>query len=285
MLDLISNYVWTYQTLLTQIAVGSLLALSMYCVLATGQLFLGQIGFMAIGAYCSAVLTTMYGLPFWASIIAGVVLATVVAAILVQPMLRLSGVYMAIATIAFGEVVRSVVINIDDLGGALGISGIPQSLSTLGLYVLVACVAALIVCAMYSPLGRSVEAVRTDELAAQAMGVNARRVKLIGVLMSAALAALAGGAGAHSMGSISPGDFSFVSTVSVLSYVVLGGVASPIGAVLGAVVLTVLPELLSDLSEFRTMVTGLAIVLVVLLFPSGLFPFRVIRVRGNAKRR
>jgi len=285
MSDFITNFLWTYQTVLSQVAINSLLALSMYCVLATGQLFLGQVGFMAIGAYCSAVLTTMLGMPLWVSMPAGALLALLVALLLVQPMLRLSGVYMAIGTIAFGEVIRSLAINFDVLGGALGISGIPQSLPQTALYAMVIVVAAILVCAMHSRLGRAVEAVRTDELAAQAMGVDVRRIKLISVLASAALAGLAGAAGAHSMGTVTPNDFSFVSSVAILSFVVLGGVASPLGAILGAVLLTLLPELLSSFSEFRTMINGLAIVLVVLLLPSGLFPLKIIRIRGNAKRR
>lgn len=282
MMDFLSNFIWTYQTLLTQIAVGGLLALSMYCVLATGQLFLAQVGFMAIGAYGSAVLTTAFGLPPVVSMAAGVLMALAAGAVLVQPMLRLSGVYMAIATIAFGEVVRSLVVNFDMLGGALGLSGIPMVLDTPVLYALVIILTALVICTTYSGIGRSVEAVRSDELAARAMGVNVTAIKRFSVLASAALAGLAGAVSAHSMGS--PGDFSFVSTVAVLSYVVLGGVASPLGAVLGAILLNVLPELFNGLSEYRTMATGLAIVVVVMLCPSGLFPFTVIRVRGNAKR-
>jgi branched-chain amino acid transport system permease protein len=282
--DFFTNFLWTYQTALTQVAISSLLALAMYCVLATGQLFIGQIGFMAIGAYTSAVLTITTGLPVIVSIAVAVSLALVVALIMVHPMLRLSGVYMAIGTIAFGEVIRSVVINFDLVGGALGISGIPQSLSLTALYVIVVVIAVILVYAMYSRLGRNVEAVRTDELAAQAMGINVRIIKLGAVLASAGLAGLAGALSAQSLGSVTPNDFSFVGTVAVLSYAVLGGVASPIGAILGAVLLTVLPELLSAFSEFRSMVTGLAIVLVVMIFPSGLFPIKVIRIRGHAKR-
>ncbi|VVE23138.1 branched-chain amino acid ABC transporter permease [Pandoraea anhela] len=282
--ELLSNFVWTYQTTLIQVALSILMSIAMYCVLATGQLFLGQIGFMAIGAYTSAVLTTVFGLAPAVAILSGTIASLAISALLVEPMLRLSGVHMAIATIAFGEVVRSSLVNIGVLGGALGLSGIPLAVSPFELYVFDALLIALTCWASCSRLGRIVEATRTDELAAQSMGIDVRRVKRLSILASAAISGFAGGVSAHSLGTLSPDGFSFVASVTVLSFVALGGVASPLGAVLGAIFLTVMPELFSVLSEYRTMATGLSIVLVVLLLPAGVFPFSLLRVRGHAKR-
>lgn len=281
--DFLSNFLWTYQTTLIQVAVNILMAVAMYCVLATGQLFLGQIGFMAIGAYTSALLTTALGLPPFLTILTGCLASLVIAAVLVEPMLRLSGVHMAIATIAFGEVVRSTLVNIDLLGGALGMSGIPLAVSPLDLYTFDVLLIALAFWASRSRLGRIVEATRTDELAAQSMGIKVKQVKRVSILTSAAISGFAGGVSAHSLGTISPDGFSFVASVTVLSFVALGGVTSPLGSVLGAIALTVLPELFSGFSEYRSMATGLSIVLVVLLLPSGVFPFSVLRIRGHAK--
>jgi branched-chain amino acid transport system permease protein len=149
---------------------------------------------------------------------------------------------------------------------------------------MVAVLTSFLIGIMYSRIGRSVEAVRTDELAARAMGINVHAVKLASVLMSAGIAGIAGVASAHSMGTIAPSEFSFAGSVTVLGFVILGGVASPLGALLGVVILTLLPQLLSGFSESRAMINGLAIVFVVMLFPSGLFPFKVIRIRGSAQR-
>ncbi|MDY7548925.1 branched-chain amino acid ABC transporter permease [Glaciimonas sp. CA11.2] len=279
------NLLWTYQTLLTQVGIGCLLALSLYWVIATGQLFLGQVAFMAMGAYTSATLSMQFGLPLWMSVLMAIAFATAVAALIVYPMLRLSGVHMAIGTIAFVAVVRSVVINMEFLGGALGISGVPHPVSLATLYLIVCLVAAGMLWISKSRIGRNMEAVRTDEVAAAVMGINVGKVKLTCVLISSALAGLAGALNAHAMGSISPNEFTFQSCVTVLSYVVLGGIASPLGGILGAIVLIALPEMLSGLAEYRTMFNGLVIVVVVMLLPSGLFPIKTLRIRGYVNRR
>ncbi len=283
-MEALNEWVWTYQTLLYLVAVNCLLGLSMYCVLAAGQLFLGQIAFMALGAYTSAICTTQFGMPFAVSLLAGIGLPMLVALALASPMLRLSGVYLAIGTIAFGEVVRAMAVNIDFLGGALGITGIPRVVSLPAAYGTVVVVAGVLIYALRSKVGREIEAVRTDEAAAQAMGVNVFRLKLGCVLLSAALAGLAGVISAHALTAITPSDFSFEAGVSILSYAVLGGVSSPIGALVGAAVLTTLPELLRGFSEFRMMINGLVVVLVVMFFPSGIVGLQFMRIRAYAKR-
>lgn len=283
-METLNDLLWTYQSLLYQIGINCLLSLAMYVVLATGQLFLAQIGFMAIGAYASAILTTQFGASFALALACGVGLATLTGLVVAYPTLRLTGVYLGIATIAFAEVVRAVIINIEFLGGALGITAIPRKVSLPALYLVVAVLFFLLVYGMRSKAGRAMEATRTDELATRAMGVDVFRVKLTCVLISSALSGLAGVFSAHGLTTISPGEFSFEHGVSILSYTVLGGLASPLGGLIGATVLTILPEFLRGFNEFRVMVNGLVIVFTIMLLPAGIYRVRMMRVRGHAAR-
>jgi branched-chain amino acid transport system permease protein len=273
---------WTYEGLILSIGINGLLALSVYLVLATGQLFLAQGAFMAIGAYTSAVLSLKLGAPLPVTLILAVVLSGLTALIVSWPMLRLSGVYLAIGTIAFSEVLRTVTINVDSLGGALGLNGIPTTASPELIYgCLVACIFGCFAAAR-SKVGRAMEAIRTDEIAAQVLGINIFRYKMSVVVVSAMIAGLAGVLNAHSHSSISPDDFSFQVTVITLSYAIVGGVSSPIGAVIGAIVLTSLPEMLRTFSDYRAMINGLIIVLVVAFRPEGLVSWRVAKGRRYA---
>jgi branched-chain amino acid transport system permease protein len=280
--DWLDDFWWTYQSVVYVIGIDALLGLSIYLVLITGQLFLAQTAFMAIGAYVSALATLNLGLPFPLSLACGVGISAGVAIVISLPMLRLSGVYLGIGTIAFGEVLRTVVINVDVLGGALGLSGIPQSAGLVAIYGSLA--AALLLCfaTLKSKLGRALEMTRTNEVAAMVVGINTFRVKLAAVTASSALAGLAGGLAAHSRSSVSPSDFSFQSAVEILSFAVLGGTASPLGPVLGALVLNLLPEVLPSVGQYRTMLNGLVIVAVVAFRPNGLLDRSVPRLRRHA---
>jgi branched-chain amino acid transport system permease protein len=281
-MDQLNDLWWTYEGLILDIGINGLLALSVYLVLATGQLFLAQGAFMAVGAYGSAVMALDFGAPFAVAVLSGAALAGLMALVISWPMLRLSGVYLGIGTIAFGEVIRAVVVNTDALGGALGLTGIPEGGGAGVIYGVLAVVILLCFMVLRSRVGRAMEAVRTDETAAQVLGVHAPRLKLAVILASAMLAGLAGAFHAYAQSSISPSEFNFEASVGILSFAILGGTKSPAGAIAGAIILTVLPELLRPIGDFRTMMNGLIIMMVVAFRPAGLIPWRVTRIGRHA---
>jgi branched-chain amino acid transport system permease protein len=274
----LDDFFFTYQTLIYGLGVNGLLALSMYAVLAIGQLSLGQAAFMGIGAYTSAVLTVKFGVPF-PLVLCGAMTAPMIAAMIIGvPTLRLTGVYLAMATIGFGEVMRILYINTDYIGGALGLSGIPQKAQGWIIYGLLAVILLGFVSATRSKLGRAFEAIREDEDAARAIGIHVAAYKFTTLLVSAALAGLAGALNAHFSSFIGPNEYGFDTAVTILSFAILGGVTTPLGPVLGALVLSALPELLRPLHDFRLVFNGLIIVLVVIFLPRGILGFRVRRV-------
>lgn len=276
----LEDFYWTYQNVVTALGVNGLLALSMYVVLAVGQLSLGQAAFMGLGAYSSSLLTIRLHWPFWAVLPLSCVVPVAFALAVGGPTLRLSGVYLAIATIGLGEVLRAVYLNVDALGGAMGLSGIPEQAPAWLIYALL--VAALVVLWRVgrSGVGRAMEAMRQDATAAQAMGVNVRRYRLMALVASAVLAGVAGALSAHATDFIGPNDYGFEPAVTILSFALLGGIGSPLGPVLGAWVLTLLPEVLRGLADLRLVLNGVVIVLAVLFLPRGLLAWRMPRTRA-----
>jgi len=273
----LSDLFWTYQNVVTALGVNGLLALSMYVVLAAGQLSLGQAAFMGLGAYSSALMTLTLGWPFWLVLPAACVAPVAFALAVGGPTLRLSGVYLAIATIGLGEVLRAVYLNVDALGGALGLSGIPEQASPLLIFSVLAAALAVLWRVGRSGAGRAMEALREDATAAEAMGINVRRIRLAVLVASAALAGLAGALSAHATDFIGPNDFGFEPAVTILSFALLGGIGSPLGPVLGAWVLTLLPEVLRGFADLRLVLDGVVIVLAVLFLPRGLLAWRMPR--------
>ncbi|MGI4811466.1 MAG: branched-chain amino acid ABC transporter permease [Janthinobacterium lividum] len=273
----LDDLLWTYQNLVYALGVNGLLALSMYVVLAAGQLSLGQAAFMGLGAYSSALMTLKLGLPFLLVLPLSIVTPVLFALAVGGPTLRLSGVYLAIATIGLGEVLRAVYLNVDYFGGALGLSGIPERAETWMIYgiLLLAIVALWLV--GRSRIGRAMEAIREDETAAAVMGVPVARYKLGVLVASAALAGVAGCLSAHVSSFIGPNEYGFEPAVTILSYALLGGIGTPLAPVLGAWVLTLLPELLRGVSDFRLVINGLIIVAAVLFLPNGLLAIRMKR--------
>lgn len=278
MLATINDLFWSYKDLFYGLGVNAILALSMYAVVALGQLSLGQAAFMGVGAYVGAIVTVKLGLPFPVALLASMIAPAIVAAIVGIPTLRLSGVYLAIATIGLGEVLRVIYLNTDYVGGALGFSGIPQKADGWIIYGLLLLILVAFLIIMRSRIGRACEAIREDEDAARVMGVNVTAYKMVGLILSAALAGLGGALNAHFSSFISPAEFGFENAVAILSYAVLGGVTTPFGPVVGAFLLTALPELLRELHGLRGVFNGLIIVLVMIFLPKGLLGFRTKRV-------
>ncbi|MBF0563144.1 MAG: branched-chain amino acid ABC transporter permease [Alphaproteobacteria bacterium] len=250
----------------------------MYAVLALGQLSLGQAAFMGIGAYTGALLSLNFGMPFALVLAIAAVVPAVAALVIGGPALRLTGVHLAIATIGFGEVLRVFYINSETLGGGLGLTGIPQRADGWTIYGILGVALGLFTLASRSKIGRAWEAIREDEDAAKVAGINVTAYKMVAVILSAALAGLAGALNAHCSSFIGPGEYGFDAAVTVLSFALLGGVSMPLGPVVGAFLLGALPEVLRPLHDFRLIFNGLIIVVVVIFLPRGLLGFRVRRM-------
>ena len=284
MAEFLDDFLFTYQNLVYSLGVNGLLALSMYVVLALGQLSLGQAAFMGLGAYVSALLTVKLGVAFPLVLLAAMIVPALAALVVGAPTLRLSGVYLALATIGLGEVQRIVFINAELTGGALGLSGIPTKGGLISIYGSLALALAAFVFVARSKIGRAMEAMREDELAAGALGVDLPAYKLGALVVSAMLAGLAGALNAHVSSFISPGDYGFDAAVTILSFALLGGIGSPFGPVLGAVILTLLPEVLRPLADYKTVVNGAIIVVAVIFMPRGLLAWRVGRAGASIGR-
>ena len=262
----------TYSTLALSVGTNILLALSIYLTLACGLLTVANAAFMGMGAYTAALLTLNTGTPFLLAVIAGGLLPATVALVIGPPTLRLSGVYLAMATLAFGEVVRILILNAEDLtGGALGLNGIPQLTSWIEVAVAVAVSLCILLRLAHSRIGRTITAICQDEVATEVMGLNVRAYKLISFVGGAALAGLAGALNAHFTFFISPNEYGFERGVEILAMGVLGGAGSPWGAVIGGVLITLLPELLRGLGHYRPLINGLILIVIILYSPKGIW--------------
>ncbi len=260
-----------YSDIILGIGINGLLALSIYLTLSCGLLTLANAAFMGIGAYAGALVSMQTSWPFSVALFVATSLPATAAILIGIPLLRLTGVYLAMATLGFGEVVRIILLNMDITGGALGLNGIPpltqwwHVLGTLILTVL------LVVALKKSKMGRAFEAIREDETAARLMGIHTDRIKLFAFVLGAAIAGLAGGLSAHYTFTLSPGNFGFEAAVDILTMAVLGGIGGVPGPLMGAAILTILPELLRGLQDYRMAANGLILVMVVLFLPGGLW--------------
>jgi branched-chain amino acid transport system permease protein len=268
----------TYQSTVAYIGINALLALSVYATLSCGQLALGNAGFAAIGAYAAALLTMKAGLPFPLALLGGALLPALAAVPLGLPVLRLKGVFLAIATIGFGEVVRLGIVNWEYVNGAQGIVAIPQLTSVWLVYLAVAAALWVLGRLRGSKWGFALEAIREDEPAARTMGIPTASYKLGMLVLGAALAGLAGALEAHFTFMVAPNGFAFGRVVDMLVFAVVGGTATYWGPVLGAAFLTLLPEVLREVAPLvgiepgplRLMVNGLVLLAVILFLPDGL---------------
>ena len=282
-MDAFDNFWAVYSNLVLTLGTNALLALSIYLTLSCGLLAMANAAFMGIGAYTASLLTMNTATPFPLALLAGMVAPSIVAFLIGKPTLRLSGVYLAMATLGFGEVVRILILNTEDFtGGALGLNGIPQL--TQWWHVLLAVVAALFVLWQLkrTRIGRAFEAIKEDETAAALMGIDIAAHKMLAFVLGAALAGLAGALNAHLTFFIGPNEYGFDRGVEILTMAILGGINGLTGPVLGAVILTLLPEVLRGLRDFRLVVNGLILVVITLFLPRGLWdPARFRRLLGR----
>jgi branched-chain amino acid transport system permease protein len=268
----------TYQSTLAYIGINALLALSVYTTLSCGQLALSSAGFMAIGAYAAAILNLKLQAPFPVALAVAAVLPALVAVPLGLPVLRIRGVFLAIATVAFGEVVRLGLVNWDYVEGAQGLVAIPQKASVGLIYATVALALLVLWRLRGSKWGFALEAIREDEAAARTMGIHTTVYKLAMLVLGAALAGLAGALEAHFSFMVAPNGFAFGRVVDMLVFAVFGGTAAFYGPVIGAAFLTVLPELLRELAPLlgiepgplRTLVNGFVLLSIILFLPNGI---------------
>jgi branched-chain amino acid transport system permease protein len=268
----------TYQSTLAYIGLNALLALSVYATLSCGQLALSNAGFMAIGAYAATLLTLEASAPFPTALAASALLPALVAVPLGLPVLRLKGVFLAIATIGFGEVVRLGLVNWDHVNGAQGIVAIPQKTQLWTIYLAVAAVLFVMGRLRGSKWGFALEAIREDEPAARTLGIPTTAYKLAMLVLGAAIAGLAGALEAHFTFMVAPNGFGFGRVVDMLVFAVVGGTARTWGPVLGAAFLTLLPEVLREVAPLvgiepgplRLVVNGLVLLAVILFLPNGI---------------
>ena len=281
-MEAFDNFWSVYSNLVLTLGTNALLALSIYLTLSCGMLAMANGAFMGIGAYASALLTMSAGMPFPVALAGGMAAPALVAWAIGKPTLRLSGVYLAMATLAFGEVVRVVVRNPEQwTGGALGLNGIPQSTQWWHVALAVALTLAVLARLRRSKIGRAFEAIKQDETAAGLMGIDVNANKMLAFVLGAVVAGLAGVLNAHLTFFIGPNEYGFDRGVEILTMTILGGINGLTGPVVGALILTLLPELLRGFKDFRLVVNGLILVVIVLFLPKGLWdPTRLRRWVG-----
>lgn len=260
--------------ILMGIGISIIMAMGTNLVLGfSGQFSLGQAGFMAIGAYATAIMTqtnpTYAG--FYLSMLVGAMVAGLIAVIVGFPTLRLKGDYLAIATLGVAEIIRIAIVNGGELtNGAAGLTGILPYTSWQVVFIFVVVIAVLLMNYLRSATGRQVISVREDEIAAESMGVNTTKVKVITFAIAAMTAAIAGSLYVGYIGTIAPKDFTIMRSIDYLIIAVLGGLGSMTGTIVAAIVLGILNMYLQNVADLRMIIYSLALILVMVFRPGGL---------------
>ncbi len=265
------EYLSSYRSVLDHILIYTLLAMSQAVVLRAGTFSLGSAAFAAIGAYASAILTTRLGWPPAASIVCGVLLAGLLSSLMALPLARLRGVFQAVATLALVQVVVTIAMNWDGVTkGALGITGIPKVATTGWLLMIVGAVLVLMRSVGRFSLGRAMDVIREDETVAVSLGISVTHHQRLAMTLSGILAGLAGALQAFNSYAIQPEEFGFAMLVHALAMAVLGGRVSIWGPVSGAAVMTLLPEVFRVFDDYRSVVQGSLLILIVIYLPHGI---------------
>jgi len=262
--------------------INVLLAWSVYIVLLTGSLSFAQGAFMAVGCYAAGYMTTVMGIALLPATLIAAVFTAMVAVVVGYPALRLRGIYLILATLGITFCVRVLIENLDFLGGIGGFGGMLGA-DLPAVAIAVACVGALLGVISLSPLQRIFDAVREDDRVAAALGINVTMIRLLGFAMGAAVAAIGGSLYGHYMSFVRPESFDVMLSIYVVLFVVLGGVNNMLGPVLGAAVMTLLPEYIRELADWRPTVFGLAILIMLLFRPDGMLSFRFLTARAKGR--
>lgn len=294
-----------FALIISNIGINVILAVSLNLINGyTGQFSLGHAGFMAVGAYAAAAIT-MFGAPKFApgltqgagvhvlfpiALVGGGLAAALAGLLVGAPSLRLKGDYLAIVTLGFGEIIRVLLRNVDSLGGALGLNGIPAYTNLFWVYAFAALTVYVVVSMVNSTYGRGFLAVHDDEIAAEAMGINTTRYKITAFVVGAFFAGVAGGLYGHSIQTIAPTGFDFMRSIEIVVMVILGGMGNTVGVIIAAVLLTLLPEglrMVADVNvrlpfaapfdnlkwirDTRMIIYSLLVIVLMLARPQGLF--------------
>lgn len=279
--DIINEYI---QLILIYVGINVILTLSLNLINGyMGEFSVGHAGFMAVGAYVSSILTTMV-LPaglhqymFPLVVLAGGVGAALVGLVVAIPSFKTRGDYLAIVTLAFLMIVKSVFENIDAVGGPRGIPGVPKLTTMPWTFFWVVLAILVIRNFVYSNFGRGVLSIREDEIASDLMSVNTRQIKLLAFTLSSFFAGIAGALFAHVLQFISPRVFDIIKSTDILIMVYLGGIGSITGSIIGATIYTVLLEVLRPLGMWRMVLMPLVLVLLMIFRPRGIMGMREMR--------
>ena len=264
-----------HQLLLAQLGINALLTLSMYITLRAGMLTLANVGFMAVGAYVSVLLHVNGHVPLPVTVLAGALAAGLLAIPIGIPVLRLQGIFLAIATIGFGQVVVGAILNIPVTGEGRGLTVPDASSSLLPAYLSLAVVAYVLWRLAGTRLGMAWDAVREDALAAEAQGIDVARYRMLAFVLGAVLAGYAGALEAHINFFIDTSLYSFQRVVGVLVFATLGGIGRVAGPVVGSTILTTLPEVIRFAKNYRDALYGAILIALVIFRPQGLLGGRV----------
>jgi branched-chain amino acid transport system permease protein len=292
-----------YLDVMTGVGINVILAVSLNLVNGyTGQFSLGHAGFMSVGAYLSAAITLLLGprllgesggtalqqgLLFLGALLLGGFGAAVSGLAVGIPSLRLKGDYLALVTLGFGEIIRVVFQNVEALGGALGLNGIPNYTTVFWVYSFAALTVFTVVCLVRSTYGRGFIAIHDDEVASEAVGLNTTRYKIVAFVVGAFFAGVAGGLYGHFKLTITPTGFDFTKSIEIVVMVILGGMGNTTGVILAAILLTILPEVLRSVEQYRMILYALLLIVLMLVRPKGLFNFDyaaiLARLRGKSR--
>ena len=278
-----------YRRIIVLMGINIILAVSLNIINGhAGQFSLGHAGFMAIGAYSAAFLTFFYFMPYvnkfpegteqWLlqnaclviAVLAGGLVAALAGYVVGLPSLRLRGDYLAIVTLGFGEIIRVVILNIDKIGGARGLSGIPNWVDFFWVYLFCGITILISWRLVRSSVGRAFLAVREDEIAAEAMGVDTTRSKVVSFIVSSALAGIGGGLLGHYLMYLHTNSFTFIKSIEVIIMIVIGGLGSITGSVLGAVLYIGLTESLREFSQYRMVLFSFLLIVIMIVRPQGI---------------
>ncbi|HEX9094511.1 MAG TPA: branched-chain amino acid ABC transporter permease [Candidatus Dormibacteraeota bacterium] len=262
-----------HELLIAQIGINAILAIAIFVTFYSGQLTLANAGFMAIGAYTTVIMSLYLPTPLPLNMLAGALLAGLVSVVVGLPVLRLRGVFLAIATIGFVEALRlGVILNVPITGEGQGLHN--PTADPLGgilpILISLPVLAYLVWRLTKSRLGQAWSAIREDELAASSNGINVPLYKMIAFIISAVLAGYAGALETHINFFVDPTEYGITRTIQILTFAVVGGTTNVFGPIVGAVFLTALPEIVRQFASYRDVVNGVILILVIIFRPQGI---------------
>ncbi|MCI6275279.1 MAG: branched-chain amino acid ABC transporter permease [Clostridium sp.] len=267
------------------LAINIILAVSLNLITGiTGQFSLGHAAFMAVGAYTSAILTSNFGMPFIVGIIGAALIAAVAGVLIGIPTLRLKGDYLAIATLGFGEIIKTLLLNNEYVGGASGFNYIPLYTNWTWLFLMVVLTIVVISNFIKSKSGRACIAIREDEIAAEAMGINTTFYKVLAFVIGALFAGIAGALYGGYLSFITPESFGFMKSIDILVIVVFGGMGSITGSVVGAIAISFISIALQGIPELRMVIYSVILFIIMVYRPQGImgnYEFKLFRKGGT----